>query len=361
MRILILGGTGFIGPYHVRAAHACGHKVSVFNRGKAQADLPQGIEHLVGDRNDNFDSIKNRDWDAVLDLSTYVPRWVRKLGEAMRNRVGHYTFISTIATYDHPENNQTTTEDSPVLEYHDHTEPYSLSGPKDRYEYGALKVLCEREAEKQFPAKALVLRPGYITGPGDRNPALAYLLARLEKGGEFLLAGDRSMPVQFIDVRDMADWAVRSIEMQTTGTFNVVGPALPTTFDQLLGAALEVTSSSAMVTWVPSSWLANREDRAIWQKVLFWPLETDEGWGGGVMRMSNTRALAHGLAPRPVKDSLADIFNWYKLQTTQQQDELVLSQYTTRGAGFDKTTLSWSTYLAAERTALNRWHAHHNA
>jgi nucleoside-diphosphate-sugar epimerase len=177
LRVLILGGTGNIGPYHVRAAVARGHHVSVFSRGRSAAELPSGVEHLVGDRDGDLNSIHGRDWDAVLDIATFGPGWVRTLGEALKGRVGHYTFISTVSVYDNPAANKITDEASRVLAYQGSADPYSVI--REGQDYGALKVLCEREAESQFPGAALVIRPGYIAGPGDTHPPLPYWLLRM--------------------------------------------------------------------------------------------------------------------------------------------------------------------------------------
>lgn len=147
LRILILGGTGYIGPHHVRAAVARGHHVSVFNRGKADADLPETVERLLGDRNNNLESIRNRDWDAVIDLATFGPRWVRSLGEALKGRVNHYTFISTISVYGVPAPDDVR-EGGPTVANDGQQDPYSLTAP-GKY-YGALKALCERKPRRNF-------------------------------------------------------------------------------------------------------------------------------------------------------------------------------------------------------------------
>jgi 2'-hydroxyisoflavone reductase len=181
----MLGGTGFIGPHHhVRAAITRGHRVSVFNRGKSPADIPAEVERLVGDRNGDLESIKNRDWDAVIDLQTYSPGWVRTLGQALRGRVKHYTFISTVMTY--ARSADVVDENSAVLQQTDAIDPYGVQ-PSGWVQYGAFKVLCEREGETQFPRRTLVVRPGVITGPGDDADHIAYWFARMERGGEILL------------------------------------------------------------------------------------------------------------------------------------------------------------------------------
>src|SRR5690606_3255277 len=194
----------------VRAAVARGHRVAVFSRGKRRAELPDAVERLTGDRNGDLEAIRGRDWDAVLDVPTFRPAWVRSIGEALGSRAGHYTFISTVSVYDKPAATGKTTEDRPVLEYKGIEDPYAV-GDQAGAGFGALEVLCEREAERQFPGRTLVLRPGYVGGPGDRR-ALTYWAVRADKGGEMLAGGNPSAPVQYIDVRDLAEWTVRMIE-----------------------------------------------------------------------------------------------------------------------------------------------------
>lgn len=336
MNILILGGTRFIGPYHVRAAIARGHRVAVFNRGQSAADLPQEVERLVGDRDNDLSSIRNRDWDAVIDLCAYGPGWVRSLGEALQGRVKHYTFISTNAVYENPSANDITTEDSPLLSFQGNADPYSLTAPTSLHEYGALKVLCEREAEKQFPGKTLVVRPGWIFGPGNFNAPFIYWPARMERGGEMLATGDPSTPIQYIDVRDVAEWVIRLVERRQTGTFNALGPAQPTRLDQLVHAAQSVVRSAPKVTWVPSARLAAQEDRAVWSNLLFWSNEPD-GYVG-MMRMSIERALKAGLTTRSPSVSLADTFAWYRELPAERQAALL--------------SIPWPAYLEREKQLL---------
>jgi len=356
LRLLILGGTGFIGPHFVRTAVERGHAVSVFNRGKSHADLPAGVERLLGDRNGDLKSIQNRDWDAVLDLSAYGPIWVRKVGQALKGRVGHYTFISTIATYEHPEIGGQISENSPVLTYAGSEDPYSLTEPRSMQEYGALKVLCEREAERQFPGNTLILRVGYIAGPGDPQGYLTYLPARMEKGGDVLLSGDPSTPVQFIDVRDVADSSVCIAEKRTTGVYNTVGPAVPTSLGQLIQAACAAASTSPSVTWVPAAWLALQKDREMWGKLLFWTFESEGlAWA---MRVNIERALAKGLKIRPANTTLADTLDWYRNLPEERQAQLLsISRKKADGSGWEMESIRWQAYLERERETLTAWRA----
>jgi len=356
LRVLILGATGFIGPHFVPAAVERGHKVSVFlrNRGPESADLLAGVERLMGDRNGDLESIKNRDWDAVLDLATYGPGWVRSLGEALKGRVKHYSFISTISVYDNPAAHDITDENSKVQTYHGSADPYSVTKPGEHY--GAFKWLCEREAEQQFPGKTLILRPGYIVGPGDRNGAFTYWPVRMEKGGEVLVAGEPAAPVQFIDVRDLAAWAMHLIEGSVTGIYNAVGPAVPMTFEQMLNTGRSAMSVSPTLTWAPSSWLAAQKDPQTWQKLLFWTSEP--GGFAGTMRMSIERALAKGFTTRPLAATMTDTLSWYRKQPADRQAGLLsIRKKKDDGTGWDVMTTPWPVYLELEKHMSSAWHA----
>ncbi len=346
LRLLILGGTGHIGPYFVRAAVERGHHVAVFSRGLGRAGLPAGVENLLGDRNGALGSIEQRDWDAVLDIATYGPGWVRSLGEALRDHVGHYTFISTISVYKDPAANEITTETSPVLAYHGTVDPYSVTtlGP----DYGALKVLCEREAEKQFPGRTLVIRPAAIAGPSVPQPYLFYWPLRLQRGGEILAAGDPSTPVQFTDVRDLAEWNIRMIEKRGTGVYNAAGPVPPTDLAELISAAGATASVPPRVTWVTRPWLLIQKDSNLFGGLLFW--ELNKGYLTGI---SNARALAQGLTTRPLGMTLADGLRWLS-QQPPQRDVLTLQL---GPHGFGPVTVTWPVYLAREKALLSAWHS----
>lgn len=342
LRLLILGGTGFIGPHHVRIAVARGHHVAVFNRGTDNSGLPDAVEQLIGDRDSNLEAIKNRDWDAVIDLPTYGPSWVRSLGAAIRDRTKHYTFISTNAVYDNPGSRPLTTEESPLLTYTRSEDPYSITRLKNPQDYGPLKVLCEREAEKQFPGRTLIARPGWIFGPGYLSPQFIYWPARMQSGVEIMAAGDPSTPIQFIDVRDVAEWVIRSVERSTTGIYNILGPAESTNLGQLVDAArTAVSNEPKKISWVPSSLLTSQQDRRTWSNLLFWTSES-EGFTP-MMRMSIQKALANGLAIRPISSTFQDAFRWYKGLSLERQAELL--------------TISWDAYLKRESEILSAWNS----
>jgi len=352
LRLLVLGGTRFIGPHCVAAAVARGHKVAVFNRGKSQADLPPEVEHLIGDRNGNLEAIRNRDWDAVLDLAVFVPRWVRTLGEAIRDRVGHYTFVSTTDVYDYESASfkaHAGDEGSAVVEYTDATDPYSitdLAQMQGDY-YGKFKVLAEREAERQFPGRTLIVRPGYIVGPLDRSLRFPYWVARIDKGGEVLAPGDASDPYEVIDARDLARWTIAMIENHGRGAYNVTGPSMRIgdAFQQITAAI----KAHPKLTWVSAAWLLQQQKKGT---ELFLPLP--ESWSEpAVMRVSSEKARRNGLTYRTLTATAADTLQWYKNLPPEKQDGFVV--------GFDAErkvpkTATMASLMRAESATLDAWH-----
>jgi 2'-hydroxyisoflavone reductase len=348
LRILILGGTGNIGPYHVRAAVARGHEVSVFSRGRTHSDLPAGVERLLGDRNGDLESLRKRDWDAVIDLATYGPGWVRSLGKAIRDRTRHYTFISTISVYADPAANERTDEGSSLLEYDGTEDPYTIF--EEGQYYGELKVLCEREAQEQFPGRTVVLRPGFIGGPDETHGVLSYWTARTGMSGE-MLAADPTTPVQYVDVRDLADWVVRLVESRATGTYNALSSSVA--LKQVVDAAVSLAPKPPAVTWVSSDWLTKQKNPETWGTVLFWKL--NEGY---LTRIGNARALAAGLTIRPLRATLADTWAWYERLPELTRAELGTGFMKNRDSGrFEKISMPWPEYLEREKAALVAWHA----
>jgi 2'-hydroxyisoflavone reductase len=346
LRILILGGTGNIGPYHVQAALSRGHQVSVFSRGKRPSDFPAEVEMLTGDLNGDLDSIKNRDWDAVLDVATFGPRWIRVLGEALKGRAGHYTFISTDSVYDTPMSNPAgSREGDKVVEYTGTEDPYSITEFREVDEYRQLKVLCEREAEKQFPGEALILRPTFIVGPSTGE--LTYWPVRMERGGQILAAGDPLADVQLIDVRDMAEWIILMIEQRERGIFNAVGPATPMGFAEMLGAIRGITSAAVSLVWVPVKWLQEQNVPPIWSNPLMWLTEAGIP---GLMRVRNDKAIARGLTFRTLSVTAADSLSWYRNQPPDRQSSFLLGL---NGVGCVEDSMT------RERELLNAWHALH--
>jgi 2'-hydroxyisoflavone reductase len=250
---------------------------------------------------------------------------------------------------DQPAANQITTETSKVLDYNGSADPDSVTseGP----DYGALKILCEQEAARQFPARSLVIRPGYIAGPAETHAPLPYWVLRMQRGGEVLAVGDPTTPVQIIDVRDMAEWIVRMIEKRAIGTYNAVGPVPPLDLAHLVSVARATVPKSPKVTWITSAWLAKQKDRELFDGLLFW--EEQKGYLTGI---SNERALSEGLTTRSIEVTLADELRWLKDQPPQTD---IVTGYRRKadGSGFERVVLPWPVYLEHERTLLASWHA----
>lgn len=341
LNVLILGATGFIGPHFVSAAVERGHQVTTFGRHKADNKLLSGVEQLIGDRNGNLSSLKNRDWDAVLDLATYIPIWVRTLGRFLARYTNHYTFISTEAVYRFPG---ATNEDSEVVEYTGIVDAFSDS-PEPQY--GPLKALCEREAQRQFGDKTLILRPGSIVGPRDSNGLFTYWPVRMEHGGEILVGGDPHAPVQFIDIRDLADWALRMIERGETGTYNAVGPAMPMKWGEMLGGIRGSLTSAMQLTWLPVPQLIEH-GVSLSSGLLFWPTE---GGISGLMRTANDRSRGKGLTFRSLGETARDTLCWYKTLSAQQKRDAI--------RGFDGKGSPIDEICRQERALLALWHSSH--
>src|SRR5437867_10288 len=261
VRILILGGTGFIGPNEVRYALSRGHKVTTFNRGKTHpGELPKEVEQLIGDRNGQLDALKNRQWDVAIDNPTTLPGWVRDAAQILKGNVERYVFISTISVY--ADTGQGVDETAPLAKY-DGPDPYKetieavkASGYKT---YGPLKVLSEKEAEKWFPGKTLIIRPGLIVGPRDETDRFTYWPVRIDRGGEVLAPGSPSDPVQFIDARDLAEWTIRMAENRETGIYNATGPAKPLGIGGMLDGIKAALKSNATFTWVTEDLLTQQK------------------------------------------------------------------------------------------------------
>jgi 2'-hydroxyisoflavone reductase len=342
LRILILGDAGFIGQHHVAAALAQGHKVSVLSRSPTL--LPSAVEQLAGDRNGDLECAKDRDWDAVIDTDTHVPFRVRTLGLALKGRVKHYTLISSINVYDSPGAHDTTDESGPVLEYRDSADPYFIMQAEGR-QYGPLGVLCEREAQKQFPGKTLIVRPGATVGPGDPSGAFTYWTVRMEKGGDILATGDPSTRVQMIDARDLADWVIRMAEEANTGTFNAVGPAFPLVWTDMLRTLGDGSPTPVKLVWVPEPWLAEQGVPEL-SNLRFW---SSEAATHGLMHMSNNKALERGLTLRPLAVTAADTLGWYKNQPRHRQMQLLLGL---------NGMVPVEDSMEHEQELLNAWHRH---
>ena len=287
MRLLVLGGTKFLGRAIVGAALARGHETAIFTRGQTNPDLFPEAEHLVGDRTSDLSALEGRRWDTVVDTSGYVPRVVRASAELLSPASEHYTFVSSISVY--PDYSQPVHEESPVAELLEGQPADELAS--DYSNYGALKALCEREVVEAFAGRALAVRAGLIVGPHDPTGRFTYWPHRLARGGEVLAPGPPERPVQFIDVRDLADWIVDASERQLTGAFNATSE--PYSFADVV--------DGAEVTWVDDGFLLGREVGE-WMELPLWIAKTP-----GQERFheaDTTKAHAAGLKHRPLTETI---------------------------------------------------------
>lgn len=310
LKILILGGTGFTGPFQVQYALARGHQVTVFNRAKTRAgELPEGAEQLIGDRNGDYKALEGRKWDVCIDVPTSIPVWVRDAAQVLKGNVDRYIFVSTVSVYAGTEAmNQD--ETAPLAQY---TGPDAMKETQQTMAanmqlYGQLKALSEREAEKWFPGKTLVVRPGLIVGPQDPSDRFTYWPLRVERGGEVMAPGKPDDPVQFIDARDLSEWIIRAAEDRTVGIFNAVGPKTRLGIGPMLAEMKMATKSNAAFTWVPAEFLAEQKVSP-WSDMPVWL--PSGGEVGGMNTTSNKRIVAAGMTYRSVADTTRDTIAWW--------------------------------------------------
>jgi 2'-hydroxyisoflavone reductase len=303
LRILILGGTGFIGPHQVRYAIARGHKVTLFNRGKTNPGLFPDVEQLLGDRNGQLDALKGRQWDAVIDNPATLPRWVRDSAGLLKDAAQQYVFISTISAY--ADNAKPGADESAPTAAGGDPEATKITGQT----YGPLKAQAEREAEKAFPGKATIIRPGLIVGPGDPTDRFSYWPVRIDKGGEVLAPGDGTDPVQFIDARDLAEWTIRVVEQKAMGAYNALGPKATLTMAEMLYGIRAITPAEVRFTWVGTDFL-QKQGVSAWGDMPVWVPGT--GDSAGFSRRSNARAIAQGLTFRPLAETAKSALDEHK-------------------------------------------------
>ena len=298
MRLLILGGTGFIGPHEVRYALARGHHITIFNRGRQKEEWPGPVEELLGDRDGDLKALEGRDWDVCIDNATSLPRWVRDAARVLKGHVGHYVFISTISAYAANDRMADETAATAVYKGADAMAETTQSLSADRRLYGPLKAESEMEALLQYgEATTTIIRASLIVGPGDATDRFTYWPERLARGGEILAPGDGSDPVQFVDVRDLAEWIIRVAEERTIGVFNASGPARPITMDQMLAGIAQGIRVHPTLVWAPATFLQENTVSA-WGDMPVWI--PGQGDTFGFHRRDIRRAIAAGLTYRPL-------------------------------------------------------------
>lgn len=315
MKVLMLGGTRFLGKNIVEAAMARGHEVTLFNRGNNR-DLFPHLEQLIGDRDGGMDALMNRSWDAVIDTSGYVPRIVNQSLQALKNRAQHYTFISTINVYDESVPGEIS-ESHPVHALKDE----SIEDVQKAY--GPMKARCEQLVREQMEDKALIVRCGLIAGPGDHTDRLTYWPRRIARGGEVLAPGNPNAPIQFIDVRDVSEWIVRKVEERHAGLYTATGPGEPITIGGFLEACTRALESNARLTWVPDSFLKEQEVGS-WIEMPLWIPE--EASLHALMSVNVSRAKEAGLTYRPLETTIKDTLIWDRSRPAETERKAGLAE-----------------------------------
>ena len=318
MKILIIGGTKFLGRHLIDAAAARGHEVTLFNRGTkyTEESLP-AVEQLHGDRHADLERLAGREFDAAIDTCGYLPQSVAASAGYLSGMVKQYIFVSSISAYaGFRQKNRD--ESAPLAELTDEQrERFSrldpqgeLTGPVLGEMYGALKVLCERAAEAAMPGRTLVVRPGLIVGEYDWTDRFTYWVMRAARGGEVLAPGSFDRFVQFIDARDLARWIVKMAEAGESGIYNATGKPFELTFGAFLEEIKNVTGGDARFTWATEEFL-KQENVAPWSEMPLYLHESDADWQG-FLSANVDRALAKGLEFRPLRETISATFNWRK-------------------------------------------------
>ena len=339
-KILVLGGTSFLGPAFVEAALANGHEITLFNRGRTNPGLFPNVEKLKGQRRrprpdrpkdppQDLKALEGRKWDAVVDPSAYFTGEVEDVCKILAGNVGQYVFVSSLSVYKTLEVDATPVdENSPLFELQD---KYVQNMGENFANYGGLKRHCEDAAAAAFPGKATLVRPGYIVGPGDTSDRFSYWPARFVRGGECLAPGPKDNDLQFIDVRDLGAWMVHLVETGTAGPFNAVGFDGPLTTEEFLHTGKGTLNHKCSFTWVDDAFLETNGVTP-WMEMGCWTPKAKNG------RTSNARAIAAGATYRPIAETIRDTAAWVK-----------------NGRGDGK----WGAGMTAEREAelLAKWKA----
>lgn len=303
MKILVIGGTIFVGRHIVEAALERGHEVTLFNRGRTETGLFANVERIVGDRFESLDKLVWRNWDVIIDTSAYVPRAVSKSCDALKLNCESYTYISTGSVYKDKskiginEDHETLVPKDPdSLEWSDET-------------YGEMKSGCEVVVQKTFAERALIIRPGVVVGPYDPTDRFTYWPVRVKEGGVVLAPSTPDRPVQFIDGRDLGEWTIRLIEAKATGVFNAVGPDYRLTMAKLLNECKLVTNSNAEFVWVSDQQLLQHNVEP-WSEMPFWIPENSDSVGMALR--DNNKAIRSGLKFRALHETITDTLKWWQ-------------------------------------------------
>jgi 2'-hydroxyisoflavone reductase len=311
--LLILGGTGFIGPHLTEEAQRRGWKVTHFNRGKTVEGGVPGVETLIGDRKGKLEALEGRKWDAVVDDTGFIPKYVRMSAELLSSEVGYCLFISSISAY------------AGFAKPNDEHSPLGTLSNPDIEEvtndtYGPMKALCEKYTAAAFGGRCSIVRPGYIVGPGDKTDRFTYWPVRASKGGEMLAPGTPHDPIQVIDVRDLAGWMMRLVETRTRGYFNADSPPRAFTMGDLIAASQRASpNAGTTVTWVTEDFLASH-----WKpdEMDLPPWSPTKGDTAGFSLTSVGTALKAGLRSRPLDVTVSDTLAWFQSLPKERQSKL---------------------------------------
>ncbi|MBK6792575.1 MAG: SDR family oxidoreductase [Anaerolineales bacterium] len=298
MKILIIGGTRFVGRHLVTSARARGHEITLFNRGKTNPDLFRRVKNIRGDRETDLDQVAGQ-WDAVIDTCGYLPRIVRKSAEALKDKVGRYIFISSVSVYSNFSKVGINESDSVAMLTHEDTE--EITGET----YGALKALCEKAVQDVYGPRSLIIRPGLIVGPHDPTDRFTYWPLRIAKGGDVLAPDRPDAMTQFIDARDLADFIIKLIDQNVSGTFNAIGN--PVTLNTVFETCKRISKSNANFKWAPVEFL-EKNTVAPWSDMPAWVPETGEN--AGVSHVDISKAIHAGLTFTSLTDTVKAIYDW---------------------------------------------------
>lgn len=317
--LLILGGTGFIGPPLTQEALQRGWKVTHFNRGKTAADGVANVETLIGDRKGQLDSLRGRKWDVMIDDTGYVPKYVKMSNELLAPSIGYCLYISSIAAY--ASFAKPNDEHSPTGKQL--ADPDAEQVTKETY--GPMKALCEQYSAEAFKGRLSIVRPGYIVGPGDPTDRFTYWPVRASRGGEMLAPGTAQDPIQVIDVRDLAAWMMQLVEKRTNGYFNAISAPRAFTMGELVSSSERASpQAGTKVTWVPEDFLAahwkSEELGLLGSGLTPWLPSKGETAGGSLSATDAARKT--GLRPRPLADTVRDTFAWFKTLPAERQAKL---------------------------------------
>ncbi len=317
LKILFLGGTGFLGPHTVNHAIARGHQVTLFNRGRSKEGLFPDLEAIVGNRDPKIDKgldgLMGKQWDCVIDTSGYVPRIVNASSKLLAPHCQHYLFISSISAY--ADFTKSGMQEDATVGILEDTTVETIDGET----YGPLKAYSEQAAEKNFKGRTTVIRPGLIVGPRDRTDRYTYWPVRIAKGGEVLAPGDGKDYVQYIDVRDLGKFIIQCLEQKAFGIFNATSPMDKETTQDMLGHCKQALSSNAAFTWADTDFLQQNEVLP-WGGMPVWVPR--KGEIGGISRIDSNKAEKLGLNSRPRSETVIDTFNWYGQQPAARRKTL---------------------------------------